>query len=1012
MIAGSLNFLRLALLLLVFSNAVLAISPSSRLTPLYHRSWTSKDGAPQNIQALTQTPDGFLWLATYSGLYRFDGVHFEAYQPASGQLLKQNLSSIFAVPDGGLWLAYSYGGLSFIRDGKITHYGEKDGLPAHAVVDLFRDSDGTMWAVGDTSLLRFEAPVWKNIGDDWGFPGDRVLDHIVDHQGNVWISLKRGILCLHKGEKRFKPAMPSGPGRIAMATDGTVWMCSNSRCISAYEPGKAEEAVRQFRLPFKAQITAIAGDDLNGLWFFTSANGVYRVQPPSADSAPTAKSLEVQHFTQEDGLTGDRFRIRLSDREGNFWLGSNMGLDQFRQAAFGLMTPARGLSAISMTTAPEGGIWMASYFGRVLMQIQKGKVVSQRSLPGVISAYTDSTGDVWMGTRDRSQILRLSGSKLHTIDVPAAAVAGITRDAKGRVWALFSGKGYFRYENGQWLSLASMGAPEHGAVGAYTDSSGRVWFGYSQSRVALLDGERLNMLSGHDGVRVGDVTTIAGRNGSIWIGGDEGLERYDGHRFVSISPAYGPEFRGISSIVVTDSDGTWVGENRGVIHIPQSELKAFERDPHHRVAFRLFDSYDGLSVSLQPAFPAPSAVQEKDGIIWFATANSLAWIDPANIPENRVPPKAVVQSVFANDARISLSHVNTLELPARTSSLQIAYTAPSLSIPERVRFRYFLEGQDRNWQDAGTRREAFYTNLDPGKYSFHLIACNSDGVCSQGGPALYFSVAPAWFQTGWFRALYILAALATAWLILKLRMRQVAGALTARFDERLAERTRLAREFHDTLLQTIQGSKLVADDALGGPSDPVRMRLKMEQLSEWLGQAAQEGRAALNSLRSSTVEGNDLAEAFRRATEISAVPPSMTATLSVSGEARKMHPVIRDEVYRIGYEAIRNACVHSGASRLEVELRYGKALLVRVSDNGVGIDQEIMQAGRAGHFGLQGMRERAARIGATLTFDSSRSCGTTVTLSVPGTSVFQNTPRAALQKLRNAIRRFQKPAQL
>jgi signal transduction histidine kinase len=1008
MVVGSSKIVHLALPLLVFSQAVVAVIPNPRTVPLYHRSWTSKDGAPQNIQSITQTPDGFLWLATFSGLYRFDGIHFEAYQPASGRLLKQNLSSIFAVPDGGLWVAYSYGGVSFIRDGAITHYDEKDGLPAHTIRDFFRDADGTMWAVGDTSLLRFEPPVWKNIGADWNFSADRVLDHLVDHKGTVWISVEGKILFLPRGEKTFQLAVPARAGRIALAKDGTVWMCSNSRCLSVDSTGKAEQEGRQFRLPFKAEVTAISGDDLNWLWFFTKADGVYRIHPLDADAAETAQSLDLQHFTQEDGLTGDRFQIRLSDREGNFWLGSNLGLDQFRPSAFGSMTPARGVSAISLTKAADGGIWMASYFGRVLMHIKAGKIVSQRPLPGVVSAYTDSSGDVWMGTRERRQILHLSGNKLQTLDIPAAAVAGITKDAAGRIWALFSGKGYFRYENGQWVSLASMGAPEHGAIGAYTDSAGRVWFGYSHNRVALLDGDRLTMLSGQDGVRVGDVTTIAGGNGSLWIGGDEGLQRFDGHRFVTISPAEGPEFSGISAIVLTENDGTWIGENRGVVQIPPSELKAFEREPHHRVGFRVFDSLDGLSVSLQPAFPAPSAVQEKDGIIWFATANGLVWIDPRNIPENRVAPPVAVQSVFANGARVSLYRVNSLELPARTGSLQISYTAPSLSIPERVRFRYLLEGQDQNWQEAGTRREAFYTNLDPGNYKFHVIACNSDGVCNQGGLALQFSIAPAWFQTGWFRAFYLLGGLATVWLVFRLRMRQVARALTARFDERLSERTRLARELHDTLLQTIQGSKMVADDALDGASDPTRMRRAMEQLSVWLGRATLEGRAALNSLRASSAETNNLAEAFRRAMENDTPRESMTASLEVVGKPREMHPIIRDEVYRIGYEAIRNALAHSRGSRLEVDLRYGKALVVRISDNGVGIDPVIAQHGREDHFGLHGMRERAARIGATLKVVSSQACGTTITLTVPGTIIFQKPSGTMVEKFRNAIRRIAK----
>ena len=212
-----------------------------------------------------------------------------------------------------------------------------------------------------------------------------------------------------------------------------------------------------------------------------------------------------------------------------------------------------------------------------------------------------------------------------------------------------------------------------------------------------------------------------------------------------------------------------------------------------------------------------------------------------------------------------------------------------------------------------------------------------------------------------------------------------------RLEERVSERTRITRELHDTFLQTIQGSKLVADDALELSNDPIRMRRAMEQLSVWLGRGMQEGRAALNSLRTTTTQTNDLAEALRRVTEDGAVPGSMVVTFSVVGDAREMHPIVRDEIYRIGYEAIRNACTHSGASRLQVELRYAGDLALRVADNGTGIDPDIADRGKDGHFGLQGMRERAARIGGKLLLVSSSNSGTDIKLVVPGGIVFDKT---------------------
>jgi hypothetical protein len=362
-----------------------------------------------------------------------------------------------------------------------------------------------------------------------------------------------------------------------------------------------------------------------------------------------------------------------------------------------------------------------------------------------------------------------------------------------------------------------------------------------------------------------------------------------------------------------------------------------------------------------------------------------------------VPPPVSIRALVTEAKKYEPSAASTL--PAGTYGLRIEYAALSLSMPERVRFRYKLEGADKDWQDVGIRRAAFYTNLGPGKYSFRVVASNNDGVWNDEGATLVFSIAPAWYQTNWFRVLCVLAGLFVAGAVYRLRVRQIASDISARFDERLGERTRLARELHDTFLQTIQGSKMVADDALDGSADPVRMRRAMEQLSSWLAQATHEGRAALNSLRTSTTEKNDLADAFRRATEDALVPSSMTVTFSVVGDARELHPIVRDEVYRIGYEAIRNAYVHSAAGRLEVELRYAHDLTVRVSDNGTGIDPAFAARGKEGHFGLPGMRERADRIGGKFTLVSSAASGTEITLIVPGGIVFHKTSRPIFNKI-------------
>ena len=445
----------------------------------------------------------------------------------------------------------------------------------------------------------------------------------------------------------------------------------------------------------------------------------------------------------------------------------------------------------------------------------------------------------------------------------------------------------------------------------------------------------------------------------------------------------------VSGIIETPDDGLWLNEMRGIVQIPPEEMRRFMTDPHYPVKYRRFDYLDGLPGAPQMTFTNSTAVQAGDGRLWFATNNGLAWIDPAHVVRNIVPPPVSILSIGSENGRQPMS--SGVRLAAGTHTLQIDYTALSLSIPERVEFRYKLEGMDRGWQNAGARRQAFYTSLRPGRYRFRVIACNNDGLWNEQGAVLDFSVAPAWYQTNWFLVLCIAAGIVVVWAAYRLRLRQLARAMSARFNERLAERTRMARDLHDTFLQTIQGSKLVTDHALKPSADPIRMREALEQLSIWLARAAQEGRAALNSLRTATTQTNDLSDALQRVTRDDLIPGSMAVTVSVVGDAREMHPIVRDEIYRIGYEAIRNACMHSRASQLEVDLRYAHDLTLRVSDNGTGIDPAIADKGKDSHFGLQGIRERAARIGGTLTLRSSSLSGTEIKLVVPGDIVFRRT---------------------
>ena len=381
-----------------------------------------------------------------------------------------------------------------------------------------------------------------------------------------------------------------------------------------------------------------------------------------------------------------------------------------------------------------------------------------------------------------------------------------------------------------------------------------------------------------------------------------------------------------------------------------------------------------------------TVLEDRNGTLWFVTLHRVVRLDPARIRRNALPPPVAVRTLTADDRTYPAR--SGVQVPALTRSIRIDYTALSLTIPERVRFRYRLEGWETEWHDVGQRRAAFYTDLGPGTYSFRVRASNNDGVWNESGSVLAFTVLPAWYQTSWFRALVVTSLAGALVLLYRLRVRRVTAELAARFDERLAERTRLARELHDTLVQTVQGSRMVALHAAAQADDPAGTRRNLERLSGWLDQAVQEARAALNALRGSDLDANDLAAAIRHMAEGIDGQDCPAISVSTRGAARALHPVVQDDVCAIAHEAIRNACAHARATTLNVAIEYGRDFVLLVTDNGAGMDQAVLHAGKPEHFGLAGMRERAANIHASLSMTSSPA-GTSLRLVVPGRLAFR-----------------------
>jgi signal transduction histidine kinase len=414
------------------------------------------------------------------------------------------------------------------------------------------------------------------------------------------------------------------------------------------------------------------------------------------------------------------------------------------------------------------------------------------------------------------------------------------------------------------------------------------------------------------------------------------------------------------------------------------------------LSVKTFDAFDGSQPGYEPGQPEVS--KSADGRLWFASSDKVQMIDPSRTYTNVIPPPVYVEEVIA-DRKNYLPSVG-LRLPALARDLEIDYTALSFVVPQKVRFRYKLEGRDTTWQDPGTRRQAFYSDLRPGKYRFRVIACNNDGVWNEEGATLDFSVAPAWYQTIWFRVSCVGGFVLLLWALYQLRLQQLERQFGMQVEARVNERTRIARELHDTLLQSFQGLMLrfqTVGEML--PARPLDAKNALEGALDRADQAISEGRDAITDIRASTLASRDLGKSITAlmtnlSEELAAGNGrSVTFRVLVEGVPRAMRPTLQDEIYRIARESLRNAFRHAQAGHIETEITYGESLRLRFRDDGKGMDPRVVErGGRSGHWGLPGIRERAKRIGAQLAIWSELGAGTEVELSIPGSIAYEASP--------------------
>jgi signal transduction histidine kinase len=615
----------------------------------------------------------------------------------------------------------------------------------------------------------------------------------------------------------------------------------------------------------------------------------------------------------------------------------------------------------------------------------------------IAGLFEDSRGRIWLSTLAGTGYLENSGF----ISVPVPAIAdAMVEDASGNLWLSYQYEGLFRLSlhnnDVQQIPWSAFGSKDPADPLALDPSRNGLWLGFFRDGVALFrDGKVRASYTAANGLGAGRVTDLRFDNeGALWISTQGGLSRLKNGHISTLTSRNGLPCDAVQWTLEDDLQSVWLNTPCGMVRIGRSELEAWAATPGKVLRTAVFDSSDGARSVAELGGYTPRAARSTDGKLWFANLEGLGMIDPDHLPLNRIPPPVHVEQITADGRMYDATLNEHPRLPPLVRTLEIDYTALSLVAPEKIRFRYKLEGHDRDWQDVGNRRQAFYSDLAPRNYRFRVAASNNSGVWNEAGAYLDFSVAPAYYQTTWFRSLVVAALLAFLGAIYQLRLRQVTRQFNVRMEERVNERTRIARDLHDTMLQSFQGVLLKFHAVTYMLPDRPEARSALEGVIEQARNAITEGREALEGLRSSTIVTNDLAEALGTLGEGLVADHggnnSPDFRLQVEGESRDLRPIVRDEVYRIMVEALRNAFRHSHAKRIEMEIRYDqRQLRLRVRDDGKGIDRKVLnEGGRAGHYGLRGMHERAGTVGGKLTVWSEMDSGTEVELSVPASIAY------------------------
>lgn len=960
-----------------------ALHPNRLMSEYIRERWDAQRGFPGGpVYAISQTPDGYLWFGTEKGLVRFDGLNFRLFDQTNSSLPPGPVMDLMTDVEGNLWIRPQRPNLVRYRDGKFQDVISEVDKEFSGITAMCRGKNGEgLFAVRIGGIYAYTGGKFTEVVPS---RSALVISVAQTEDGKIWMGTRDvGLLYTNEGTISFlRKELPDTKINSLLVLDRELWIGTDHGVVR-WNGHEIDTAGLPDSLN-DAQILALTKDRQSNVWIGTS-KGLMRLNANGATSLEESGDASLAPVN-----------AIFEDREGNLWIGSRGGTQRLRDSSFLTYSASRDLSAQETGTVyvdTEGRRWFAPSSGG--LHWEKGQQVGDVKNDGldrdVVYSLIGNKDELWIG-RQRGGLthLKFNGGNFttetytHAQGLVQNSIYSVHLSRDGSVWAGSLGDGVTRLKDGKFTTYTMADGLASNSISSIAEGTdGTMWFASARGLSSFSQG-RWKIYGGVDGLPPGRMNCLfEDSNGALWIGTDNGIAIYRSGLIQipgNVPNALSEPVMGIAG----DRNGyLWVSTSNHVLRVSRDKLLAGGIDDGD---IREFGIADGLR-SVEGVKRDRTVIVDPSGLIWFSTYGGLSVVDPAQVENYSVPGLVHVEGVVSDGTALDL------QAPVRVQGarrITFSYAGLSFSIPERIRYRYKLDGYDQNWSEPVVSREATYTNLVPNSYRFRVMATNSAGLWNGVESTIPVEVQPFFWQTWWFRFAGVLAIGLTMLFLYRLRLHQLTQRMDLRFEERLAERTRIAQDLHDTLLQGFLSASMqlhVAAEQIptASPAKPL-----VGRVLELMRQIIEEGRTTLRGLRSTTGGSRDLAESFSGIQGELASGESIDYRVTVEGPSRPLHPVIRDEIYHIGREALVNAFRHSGAATIEVELEYGlKQLRVLVRDDGRGIDPQVLRSGREGHWGIPGMRERAEEIGARLRLWSRPRGGTEVELSIPGQIAYE-----------------------